>query len=123
MNEPHSSPPEDGEQLHWLYRRETLPKFWLAGCSLLALTLAFDVFVDLHPKFGFADWWSFNAFYGFFTCLLMVVFAKWLAHFVKRPDDYYEAEAMGEAEETSESEVVGESEATAFDAPIREDVQ
>jgi len=85
-------------QLHWLYRRETLPKLWLGGCALLAFTLALEVFVNLHPHFGFADWFSFTALYGFFTCLLMVLFAKGLAHFVKRPDDYYEPDESAHAQ-------------------------
>jgi hypothetical protein len=82
----------DREQgnVHWLYRRETLPKLWLGGCALLALTLALEVFIGLHPHFGFADWIWFSAFYGFFTCVVMVVFAKWLGQFIKRSDDYYQ---------------------------------
>ena len=109
MNQ-HNGNNAPARDIHWLYRRETLPKLWLAGCALLAFTLALEVFVDLHPHFGFADWFSFAAFYGFFTCLLMVVFAKWLARFVKRPDDYYEAD---DARDTEPS----------FDAPIGEEVQ
>jgi hypothetical protein len=74
---------------HWLYRPETLPKLWRGGIVVLALSVAAEVFVNLHPHFGFAHWFAFNAFYGFFTCLAMVVFAKWLGGLVKRPDDYY----------------------------------
>ena len=89
MSEPRNDNNGTARAIHWLYRRESIPKLWLAGGALLALTLVLDVFVDLHAHFGFADWLSFNAFYGFFSCVLMVLFAKGLALFVKRPDDYY----------------------------------
>ena len=97
-------PGGEPEQLHWLYRRETIPKLWLAGYALLALTLALEVFIDLHSHFGFSDWFSFNAIYGFFTCLAMVVFAKWLSRFVKRPDDYYDAEVNGDPKDRHDGE-------------------
>jgi hypothetical protein len=92
MSELHKDNNGTAPEVHWLYRRATIPKLWLAGSALLALTIVLDFKVDLHAHFGFADWISFNAFYGFFSCVLMVLFAKGLALFVKRPDDYYSIE-------------------------------
>ena len=74
---------------HWLYRPETVPKLWRAGAAVLALTVLAELFVGLHAEFRFADWFSFNALYGFFSCTIMVLFAKWLGALIKKPDDYY----------------------------------
>ena len=87
---------------HWLYRAETIPKLWIAGAVLLALTLFSELFVDLHPHFGFADWFGFAAVYGFLACLAMVVFAKGLGSLIKRPDDYYEARPAPEVRQVGE---------------------
>ena len=87
------TPGDNDTKRHWLYRPETLPKLWTWGLGILALTVAAEVFTDLHPHFGYADWFSFNAAYGFVSCAAMVLFAKWLGGFVKRPDTYYEPDA------------------------------
>ena len=76
---------------HWLYRPQNLPLLWKWGAALLAISVAAEFFVDLHSGFGFAGWFAFNAVFGFFSCLVMVVFAKWLGGRVKRPEDYYGA--------------------------------
>ena len=34
-------------------------------------------------------WFGFGAIYGFLSCLVMVLFAKGLGVFLKRPNDYY----------------------------------
>ena len=51
-----------------------------------------ELFADLHPHFGFVDWFAFNAVYGFLTCVAMVLVAKLLGFTLKRPDDYYDDE-------------------------------
>lgn len=78
------------EDRHWLYRPQNLPRLWKWGSILLLLCVAAQWFVKLHAGFGFADWFAFNAVFGFFSCLVMVVFAKWLGGWVKRPQDYYD---------------------------------
>jgi hypothetical protein len=65
---------------------------------VLALTVMAGAFVDLHPHFEIERWFGFNAAYGFLTCLLMIVGAKALGLFLKRPDDYY-ADAIDERDE------------------------
>ncbi len=82
--------PATGARRHWLYRPESIPKLWTWGAGLLAVTVAAEIFTDLHPHFGFAAWFAFNAIYGFASCMVMVLFAKWLGNFVKRADSYYE---------------------------------
>ena len=55
MSEQHGGNADAAHETQWLYRRETLPQIWLAGCALRALTIVLNVFVDLHAKLGLAD--------------------------------------------------------------------
>ncbi len=75
---------------HWLYRPQNWPRLWQWGGVILLLTVIAEIFVDMKPKFGFSDWFAFYAVFGFASCLVMVVFAKWLGNWVKRPQDYYD---------------------------------
>lgn len=74
---------------HWLDDPQNVRKVWRGFLAALALTVLAGAFVDLHPHFDFERWFGFNAAYGFATCLLMIVGAKVLGLFLKRPDDYY----------------------------------
>ena len=74
---------------HWLDDPRNVRKLWRGFLVALALTLLAGAFVDLHPHFDVERWFGFNAAYGFTTCLLMIVGAKVLGLFLKRPDDYY----------------------------------
>jgi hypothetical protein len=60
---------------------------------LLALALAeLSVLLFLHPHVTF--WWEeipgFNAIYGFLSCIILVLVAKALGHWLKKEEDYYE---------------------------------
>ncbi len=77
------------DERHWLYRPQNIPTLWKWGLAILALSIVAEFFVHMHAGFGFADWFAFNSLFGFSSCLLMVVFAKWLGGWVKRPEDYY----------------------------------
>ena len=74
---------------HWLDAPHNVRQLWRGFLALLALTVLAGAFVDLHPHFDVERWFGFNAAYGFVTCLLMIVGAKVLGFFLKRPDDYY----------------------------------
>lgn len=76
--------------VHWLYRPSTRRRLAWAGAVLLALAVAAELLVHLHPVSGFDDWFGFNAAYGFLACVGMVLFARLLGLLVKRPDDYYD---------------------------------
>ena len=76
---------------HWLLRRANIRKLWLAFFAILLLTLVADLFVHQHQHFGIEDSFGFYAWYGFITCVAMVVFAKLLGMFLKRPENYYQA--------------------------------
>lgn len=75
---------------HWLTRPATIRKLWIGFIAVLALTVIFGLFIDFHDHFGVESSVGFYAWYGFGTCVLMVVGAKLLGKVLKRPDNYYE---------------------------------
>jgi fumarate reductase subunit D len=83
------------EQTHWLYRKQNRSKLWLAQFVILALALLPGLFIHHHAHFPGTDFRldasvGFYAWYGFATCGAMVILAKVLGIFLKRPDDYYD---------------------------------
>ncbi|MEX0738432.1 MAG: hypothetical protein WD071_03725 [Pseudohongiella sp.] len=75
---------------HWLVRPDTIRKLWWGFGVILALTVAAQFVVDVHDYFTVDGWFAFYAIFGFVSCLAMVVFAKVLGMFLKRPDTYYD---------------------------------
>jgi hypothetical protein len=77
------------EQKHWLTRPETIRKLWWALYAVLALTVLAQLLFYVKGYFTVDGWFGFGAIYGFLSCLVMVLFAKGLGVFLKRPNDYY----------------------------------
>jgi len=75
---------------HWLVRPENVRRLWIIFIVVLVLTVLPDFFVHQHAHFGIEASFGFYAWYGFLTCVAMVVGAKVLGIFLKRPDTYYE---------------------------------
>ncbi|MDH5182708.1 MAG: hypothetical protein OEX12_02340, partial [Gammaproteobacteria bacterium] len=65
-------------QQHWLTRPETIRKLWIGLITVLTLTVIAGLFIDFHDHFGIESSIGFYAWYGFGTCVLMVVGAKLL---------------------------------------------
>ena len=59
----------------------------LIACALL---LAVDPLVHKHGEFAFEEWFGFHGFFGFIACVLLVLAAKALRVWLKRPEDYYD---------------------------------
>lgn len=78
------------DQLHWLVRPRSIRWLWIGGIALLALTVLAEVWMHPHPYFGIDGTFGFNAWYGFGTCVLMVLFAKLLGLGLSRKDTYYD---------------------------------
>lgn len=85
-----SSPAPHQEPDHWLVRPTTLRKIWWAFGALLLLSVAGDAFIQHEAHFGIDGTFAFFAWYGFLSCVLMVLAAKALGWLVKRPESYYE---------------------------------
>lgn len=77
------------QELHWLVRPATIRWLWRIFGVVLGLTVAAGLFMETHGHFGLDGTFGFQAWYGFFTCVAMVVVAKLLGFLVKRPESYY----------------------------------
>lgn len=75
---------------HWLVRPKTIRILWIVLVIVLVLTLIPDFFIHPHAYFGIDGSVGFYAWYGFITCVAMVVLAKLLGIFLKRKDTYYD---------------------------------
>ncbi len=79
---------------HWLVRPESIRLMWWLFLLVLAVTVAAQALVVVHDYFGIDGAFGFHAVYGFLSCVAMVVFAKILGWWLKRPDDYFEEEPL-----------------------------
>lgn len=75
---------------YWLVRPGTIRRLLLILVICLVLTLVPDLFIHRHEYFRIDSSFGFFAWYGFFTCVTMVVLAKILGLFIKRKDSYYD---------------------------------
>jgi len=58
--------------------------------SVCAFLFALDFLYQRHPLHSGDDWPGFYAGYGFLGCVLLVLLAKLLRRFLKRPENYYD---------------------------------
>ncbi len=79
-------PPAAGS---WLSRPGTIRVLWIVFVAVLAVTVAAELLVHLHPRFRLEGWFGFHAAWGFLSCVAMVLFANLLGVVLRRPDDYY----------------------------------
>ncbi len=82
--EPRTPPPS-----HWLDQPRNVQRLWRGFLVVLALTVAAELALDLHPHFGVEGIFAFHAWFGFVACAAMILVAKGLALWLKRPDTYY----------------------------------
>lgn len=75
---------------HWLDDPAHVKLLWRGFLFVLALTVAAELVVHLHPHFGVESIFAFSAWFGFGACAAMIAVAKLLALVLKRPDTYYE---------------------------------
>lgn len=74
---------------HWLVRPSTIRMLWIGSAIVLAMLVALDLHVDHHPHFGLDGTFGFEAWFGFLSCVVLVLLAKVIGMVLKRPDDYY----------------------------------
>lgn len=77
---------------HWLARPATIKLLWTAFIAVLVVLVLAQVFIYIKGYFGVDGWFGFGAVFGFLSCLAMVLVAKGLGLFLKRPEDYYDDE-------------------------------
>lgn len=84
MNKPARKP------AHWLDVPANHRKLWIGFWIVLAATVAAQWWWPVHGHFTVEALFGFNALYGFCVCALMIAVAKLAAHWLKRPDTYYD---------------------------------
>jgi hypothetical protein len=82
-------PMKPAEDDAWLARPTTIRLLWRVFAVVLALSVGAQLFFSVKGYFGIDGWLGFGAVYGFLSCLAMVLVAKLLGVFLKRPDNYY----------------------------------
>ena len=75
---------------HWLVRATTIRRLWLAFAVVLAGAVLADLFIKPHPYFGLEGTFGFGAWFGFASCIVLIVLARALGALLKRPDTYYD---------------------------------
>ncbi len=78
------------QQKHWLVRPETIRLLWRVSIAVLAAIAFGDLLIHAHAYFWIDGTFGFYSWYGFATCVAMVVVAKGLGVFLKRKDTYYD---------------------------------
>jgi hypothetical protein len=78
------------DRSHWLDEPRNVKRLWRGFLVVLALTVAAELVVHLHPHFAVESIFGFHAWFGFAACAAMIVVAKALALVLKRPDSYYD---------------------------------
>jgi len=75
---------------HWLVRPGTIRRLWTIFLLVLALTVLANLFTEVHAWFRIDGSFAFNAWYGFLSCIGMVLVAKVLGRLLHRKDRYYD---------------------------------
>ena len=83
-------------------------KLWWVFSIILGLTVVAQVFIPIKGKFPLESTFGFAAWYGFFACVAMVLVAKVLGWWLKRPEGYYAEDDLGPCYTASRSDTDGQ---------------
>lgn len=75
---------------HWLVRPGTIRLLWVIFLLVLAVSVLANLFTEVHAWFRIDGSFAFNAWYGFLSCIGMVLVAKLLGRLLHRKDSYYD---------------------------------
>jgi hypothetical protein len=78
------------EKPRWLDHKQNVTKVYWSVWIVCGLLLAVEPLVHKHGEFSFEEWFGFHGFFGFVACVLLVLAAKGLRVWLKRPEVYYE---------------------------------
>ena len=81
---------ERPENDHWLVRPASIRLMWRLLIAVLVLLVALQLVIKIKGYFLIDSWFGFAAAFGFLSCVAMVLVAKGLGLFLKRPEDYYQ---------------------------------
>ncbi len=74
---------------HWLTRPATIRRLWWLLGVVLALTVLAQFWIPVKGKFALESTFAFGAWFGFGACVAMVLAARALGWWLKRPEDHY----------------------------------
>ena len=74
----------------WLERPGSVDKVVRAVIGVCLFVVLLDFFYDKHGHYSWEELPAFYAFFGFISCVLLVVAAKGLRKLLKRDEDYYD---------------------------------
>lgn len=78
------------ETERWLDRRQNISKVYLGVWIVCAMLLVVEPLVHKHGAFPIETWPGFHGIFGFVACVGLVLAAKALRRWLKRPADYYD---------------------------------
>ena len=91
MAENHSHPASGADEpTPWLERPGSVDKIFWGLVAVCVLVTVADLFYHKHGHYGFEEVFGFHGFYGFVSCVALVLAAKQLRKVLKRPEDYYD---------------------------------
>ena len=80
----------ENNKRYWLDDPRNITKIvWVLVVVCVGLFAA-DALYHKHPHFAIEEWFGFYGVFGFVMCVVLVLAAKGLRIFLKRPEDYYE---------------------------------
>lgn len=88
---------------HWLTRPTTIRRLWIGFALVLAALVLAGLTIKVKGYFGIDDLFGFAAWFGFGSCVLMVLVAKALGALLKRPESYYEESATSDNADSGET--------------------
>lgn len=75
---------------HWLTRPKTIRRLWWMFVLALASAVLAGLAVEPAPHFAVERLFGAYALYGFAACAALILVAKALGRYLKRPDTYYD---------------------------------
>ena len=78
------------EQQHIFDKPENVRRLSWILYLVCALLLALDLIIHRHVIHTWESLWGFYGLYGFLACIALVLTARQLRKFLKRPEDYYD---------------------------------
>lgn len=81
---------QDTEQTHILTRPATIKWLWIIFAVVLAGLVALQLVIPIKGRFALEQGFGFAAWFGFGSCVAMVLLARVLGWWLKRDEAYYD---------------------------------
>lgn len=80
----------EGEKEYWLDKSANVTKVYWAVVIVCAILIALDFFYHKHAELEMEHLWGFYGWYGFISCVFLVLAAKEIRKLLMRDEDYYD---------------------------------